>query len=115
MLLLLLFLLLAFFFGKMFVSFGMSFYGPCSADRLVLKACEIDTAALRSFASCEVIRRAAFVQLSINLSLGCDSIHKEYWFSFHSFASAVCCVCRDYCGQLQYLQAQCFSCATLVI
>jgi len=53
----------------MFLSFGMSFYGPCSADRLVLKACEIDTAALRSFAICEVIRCAAFVQLSINLSL----------------------------------------------
>ncbi len=41
----------------------------------VLKACEIDTAALRSFAICEVMRCAAFVQLSINLSLGCDSIH----------------------------------------
>jgi hypothetical protein len=66
----------------MFLSFGMSFYGPCSADRLVLKACEICTAALRSFAICEVIRCSAFVQLSINLSLGCDSIHKEYWFHF---------------------------------
>jgi hypothetical protein len=93
----------------------MSFYGPCSADRLVLKACEIDTAALLSFAICEVIRCAAFVQLSINLSLGNDSVHKEYWFSFRSFASTVCCLCRDYCGQLHYLQAQCFSCATSVI